>query len=426
MVTEAENQLLTRTGPGTPGGDWMRQYWQPIAVAEEIPMGGRPMPLRVLSENLVLFRDEDGKLGLLQRHCPHRCSDLSFGRIEDGGLRCLYHGWLFDVKGNCIEQPGEPPESKFKDEVKAIAYPVRETGGLIFAYMGKGEPPAFPDYEPFRYGDEHRVSRRFMINCNYLQALEGGFDPVHLSYLHRPLKRKDARPIPGSDNKSADNYYAGDRRPTLEFDHTDYGIRIYSIRASGPDKKYVRVTNYIFPDCVAIVGQEGRIGEGYSMHWHVPVDDEHNMRFDLVFNRTQPVDKEKHRERWKQDYGPNGQLRSLDNRYFQDPELMRTSNFTGMGDSFPIHDAFASESMGPIQDRTKENLATSDRIIAQARRLIVDSINKVQQGQPPLHCMRGSNTSDVSNIVVVSEVIPNDVSHKEFWKTKVRRPQAAE
>lgn len=425
MTTQAENDLLTRTGPGTPGGNWMRQYWQPVAVADEVPLGGRPVPLRVLSENLVLFRDQAGQLGLIQRHCPHRGSDLSFGRIEDGGLRCLYHGWLFGVNGKCLEQPAEPPESKFKDSIKAVAYPVREAGGLVFAYLGKGEPPVLPDYEPFRVGDEHRIARRFAINCNYLQALEGGYDPAHLSYLHRPLKRKDTRPIPGSD-KSADNYYAGEIRPTLDFERTDYGIRSYSIRPSGPDKKYVRITNFVFPDCVAIVGQEGRIGVGFSMHWHVPIDDTHNMRFDLVFNRAQPIDKDKYRSRWKDDYGPNGELRTLENRYFQDPALMQTSNFTGMGDSFPVHDAFACESMGPIQDRTQENLATTDRIIAQARRLILDSIKQVEQGELPLHVIRGDRPNDMSHVVVVSEVIANEIDHKEVWKAKIVRPQAAE
>ena len=425
MTTQAENDLLTRTGPGTPGGKWMRQYWQPVAVADEVPLGGRPVPLRVLSENLVLFRDEAGQLGLIQRHCPHRGSDLSFGRIEDGGLRCLYHGWLYGVNGKCLEQPAEPPDSKFKDTIKAVAYPVREAGGLVFAYLGMGEPPVLPDYEPFRVGEEHRIARRFVINCNYLQALEGGYDPAHLSYLHRPLKRKDNRPIPGSD-KSADNYYAGEIRPTLDFERTDYGIRSFSIRPSGPDKKYVRITNFVFPDCVAIVGQEGRIGVGFSMHWHVPIDDTHNMRFDLVFNRAQPIDKEKYRNRWKDDFGPNGELRALENRYFQDPALMQTSNFTGMGDSFPIHDAFACESMGPIQDRTQENLATTDRIIAQARRLILDSIKQVEQGELPLHVIRGNRSNDMSHVVVVSEVIANEIDHKEVWKAKIVRRQAAE
>ena len=220
---------------------------------------------------------------MLQRHCPHRCSAWSFGRIEDGGLRCLYHGWLFDVQGNCIEQPGEPPESKFKDEIKAISYPLREVGGLIFLYMGKGEPPAFPDYEPFRYSDDHRVSRRFMINCNYLQALEGGFDPVHLSYLHRPLKRKDYAHS-GSDNKSADNYYACDLRPMLEFEHTDYGIRIYSILLVRPGQEICPRHELCLPGLSSPSSvRKAASAKAIPMHWHVPVDDEHNMRFDLIF-----------------------------------------------------------------------------------------------------------------------------------------------
>ncbi|MGE5539330.1 MAG: Rieske 2Fe-2S domain-containing protein [Gemmatimonas sp.] len=425
MTTREENELLTRTGPGTPGGEWMRQYWHPVAVADELPLGGRPVPVRILSEDLVLFRDEFGALGLIQRGCPHRCTDLSFGRIEDGGIRCLYHGWLFDVKGNCLEMPAEPPESRYKDKVKARAYQVKEAGGLIFAYLGKGEAPELPDYEPLRVGEAHRIAQRQILNCNYLQAMEGGYDPAHLSYLHRPLKPKDRRPIPGSENKSADTYYAGSRRPNLDFERTDYGVRIYSIRDDN-EKKYVRITNYIAPDCVAIVGEEGRIGEGYSMHWHVPIDDTHNMRFDLIFNRARPIDKDWHRQRWQAVYGPNGERRTLENRYMQDPELMKTSNFTGMGDSFPIHDAFATESMGPIQDRTQENLATTDKIIVAVRRLILDNIAKVQAGEAPLHVVRDAADRDMSHMVVVSQVTGKDDDHKELWKTKVLPQRAAE
>lgn len=425
MTTREENELMTRTGPGTPGGEWMRQYWQPVALAEEVPAGSRPLPVRILSEDLVLFRDEAGALGLIQRHCPHRCTDLSFGRIEDGGLRCLYHGWLFNVKGNCLEQPAEPPESRYKDEVKARAYPCREAGGLVFAYLGKSAPPELPDYEPLRMDDDHRVAQRMPLNCNYLQALEGGYDPAHLSYLHRPLKRIDTRPVPGS-NRSADNFYAGDRRPQLDFERTDYGLRIFSIRDDTDGKKYVRVTNFVMPDVVAIVGNEGRVGAGYSMHWHVPIDDTHNMRFDLIFNRVQPIDKEKHRARWREALGPNGESRTLANRYLQDPEKMRTENFTGMGGSFPIHDAFATESMGPISDRTQEHLATTDKIIVQARRIILDSIARVQSGEAPLHRIARPEDRDVSHIVVVSEVLPKDADHKAHWRSKVAPAQAAE
>ena len=144
MTTREENELMCHTGPGTPGGNMMRRYWLPIGLTEELPQDGAPQPVMILSEKLVLFRDEQGRVGLLQRACPHRCTDLSYARIEDGGLRCLYHGWLFDVAGNCMEQPGEPPESTYKDEVKARSYPVIEKGGMIFTYLGKDTPPEFP------------------------------------------------------------------------------------------------------------------------------------------------------------------------------------------------------------------------------------------------------------------------------------------
>ena len=162
------------------------------------------------------------------------------------------------------------------------------------------------------------------------------------------------------------------------------------------------------------------------MHWHVPIDDTHNMRYDLVFNRVRPLDKDKNRERSKSNFAPNGELRSLENRYYQDPELMKTSNFTGMGDSFQVHDAFATESMGPISDRTTENLGTSDRIIVQARRMILDAIDDVQAGKQPLHVIRAPEKNDCTNITVVSQVVSNDVDHHDLWKAKVAKPQAAE
>src|SRR5215208_927266 len=155
MLTQEENELLTRIGPGTPGGDMMRRYWQPAALSEELPRGGAPLPVRLLGEDLVLFRDEDGRPGLLGLHCSHRGADLSYGRLEDGGLRCLYHGWLFDVGGRCLEQPGEPAGSTFHERIRHTAYPCQELGGVVFAYLGPGEPPLLPAYEPFAVPDAH-------------------------------------------------------------------------------------------------------------------------------------------------------------------------------------------------------------------------------------------------------------------------------
>lgn len=426
MTTHEENVLMTRTGPGTPGGTMMRRYWLPVALSEDVAQGAALLALTVLSQKLVLFRDEAGRPGLLQRHCPHRRTDLSFGRIEDGGLRCLYHGWLWDVAGNCLEQPGEPPDSTYKDEVKARSYPLVEKGGMIFAYLGADAPPEFPDWEFLDAAPAHRYLSREVINCNYLQAIEGNIDPVHLSYLHRPLKRVDTRPVPGSE-KSADQFYAEERRPVLDFEDTDYGIRIFSVRGAGTDKQYLRITNFVMPCQALIVGNEGRVNEGYASHWHVPIDDNHNMRFDFVFNRVRPVDKTKYETREADVWGPDGTARrGLDNRYFQSREKMQTDNFTGMGGSFNVHDAFATESMGPITDRTEEHLATSDRIIVRARRQVLEAIRDVEAGKEPRGVIRDPAKRSRAHAVVVSEVLPKGVDPKLHWKTRTAAGRAAE
>jgi len=403
----------------------MRRYWLPVAVSTEVTRAG-PVPVRILGENLVLFRDESGRVGLLQRHCPHRCTDLSFGRLEDGGLRCLYHGWLYDVKGNCLEQPAEPPESTYKDEIKALSYPCHEEGGLIFTYMGKGQSPEFPHYSCFDVPESNRWIMRSVINCNYLQALEGNIDPAHLSYLHRPAERVDQRNVPGS-NKSADMFYAEDRRPNLDFEDTDFGIRIFSVRRSDDDKQYVRTTNFLMPCAAAIVGNEGRVNEGYAIHWHVPIDDYHNARFDYVHNRVRPMDKAKYDARFGNRTGPDGVTpRMLENRYLQDREAMQSENFTGMGRSFNVHDAFAVESMGPISDKTQEHLATTDRIIVRARWQLLEAIKDVNEGKEPRGVRRDPAANDFSHMVVLSEVLPKSVDYKRAWMNRIVTKNAAE
>src|SRR4051812_35773888 len=156
MLTREENDLLTRTGPGTPCGELLRRYWQPVALAEELPPGGFPIPIEIMGEQLVLFRDDQSRIGLLDLHCSHRAADLSYGRVEDGGLRCIYHGWLYDVNGRCLETPAEPEGSNLKLTIRHPAYPCQEAGGVIFAYMGPGEPPLLPAYGAFQVTDEHR------------------------------------------------------------------------------------------------------------------------------------------------------------------------------------------------------------------------------------------------------------------------------
>jgi phenylpropionate dioxygenase-like ring-hydroxylating dioxygenase large terminal subunit len=216
----------------------MRRYWQPVALAEELPHGGNPLKVKVFSEELVLFRDDQGRPGLLGIHCSHRGTDLSYGRVEDGGLRCVYHGWLYDIRGRVLEQPGEPGGGAHRHEIRHLAYPCQEAGGVIFAYMGPGEPPLLPNYEFLTVPEEHRTVTKILVHCNYLQGNEGNIDPVHLSFLHQYLEEaevKRPRIVQGSD--ASDNALLGkDLAPTLEVELTDFGLRVYSIRRAASDK----------------------------------------------------------------------------------------------------------------------------------------------------------------------------------------------
>jgi len=198
MMTQEENRLLTEIGPATPCGEFMRRYWQPAALAEELPAGGAPLPIKLLGEELVLFRDSEGRPGLLALHCSHRGADLSYGRLEDGGLRCIYHGWLYDRSGRCLEQPGEPAGSTFHTRIRQTAYPCEELGGVVFAYLGPGEPPLLPAYDFLTAPMDHRFVTKLFQDCNYLQGNEGNQDPVHLSYPS-DRSRPDPRRGPGGD-----------------------------------------------------------------------------------------------------------------------------------------------------------------------------------------------------------------------------------
>jgi phenylpropionate dioxygenase-like ring-hydroxylating dioxygenase large terminal subunit len=423
VLTQEENRLITLTGPGTPGGALMRCYWHPVALSEELPPCGAPMPIKTLGEELVLFRDERGRPGLLGLYCSHRCADLSYGRIEDGGLRCLYHGWLYDIEGRCLDQPAEPPESRYKNEIRHLAYPVIERAGLLFAYMGKGEPPLLPGYEFLNAAPSHLYLQKTYMECNYLQAVEGDLDPAHLSYLHRTSLRPFAtrRTVPGS-SRSAASLICEDRRPRLESERADFGVRNYAIRTSGDGQRYVRINNFIMPNKVAAVGNEGRTGEGYTFHWHVPVDDECHVRFDVFFNRVRPAERERYDRETETEMIGHRYRRNKRNRYLQDRQQMKL-NFSGMGDHFAVQDAWAAESPGPIHNRSREHLGTSDIHIVAARRQLLAGIADVESGREPVHVIRDPAEDDMSHIVVVSEIIPPGVDHRLFWKTKARERQ---
>ncbi|MGH8742397.1 MAG: Rieske 2Fe-2S domain-containing protein, partial [Burkholderiales bacterium] len=190
MISAEQNELMTRIGPGAPAGELLRNYWQPVALTDELH-GARPVKaLRILGENLVLFRERN-QYGLLERHCPHRGADLAYGRLEDGGLRCAFHGWLFDTTGKCLATPAEPPGSRLCEHIRQRAYPVTERSGILFAYLGAGQPPAFPHFDCFVAPGEYTFAFKGYWDCNWLQALEVGIDPAHASWLHKFFEDED-------------------------------------------------------------------------------------------------------------------------------------------------------------------------------------------------------------------------------------------
>ncbi len=422
MLSQEENDLLTRTGPGTPGGNLLRHYWQPVALAEELPANSAPLALRIMSEDLVLFRDDDGKLGLLGLHCSHRRADLSYGRVENGGLRCLYHGWLFDRHGNCLEQPCEAPGKSFCEKVRHPAYPCQERAGIIFAYMGSDEPPLFPRYEPFLAPAGHLLVTKIFHECNYFQANEGNLDPSHVSYLHRQANVPEnlKRTVQGSDGKLPLALYETDVAPDIEAEETDYGVRIFALRKTEDARTFMRVTNFILPNMATIPGPMS--GDGYNLYWHVPIDDTHHWRYDIVFRRSAPMEEKDIRRNQEildeltPDYRPK---RNRANRYLQDREAMKTWSFSGMGRIFNVQDSAIVEGSGPIADRTQEFLGSSDRAIIAVRRQVLRAIRDVQAGREAPHVIRDAHVNRFAHLMVVSEVITDGSDWQNFWKKKL-------
>jgi len=383
MLTQHQNDLLTRTGPGTPGGRLLRAYWQPVAIDRDLPPGGPPLHVRILGEDLVLFRDEKGRPGLLGLRCPHRKADLSYGRIEGGGIRCVYHGWAFDIHGRCLEQPGEPRNSNYKDRIRHTAYPCIEVPGLILTYMGQGEPPALPPFPFFSAPRTHVWTRRMINECNYLQGSEGNVDPQHLSFLHR---------VDTGAQVTYGSYLASDEAPAIDVEQTPWGLRVETSRDIGESQRYVRTTNFIMPNNGSFVGVplvDPKIAppdsnDGYSLNWHVPLDDYNHMKYAIVYRISGPVDPD-----LQERYIANGLepdlswKRNRQNRYLQDREEMRTSTYLGMGANFQDHDRWVTESMGPIVDRTTENLGATDRAVIAMRRQMLAAIEAMEKGEKP-------------------------------------------
>lgn len=417
MLTREQNELLTRTGPGTPMGTLFRRYWIPALLAEEVA-GPDCDPVRVelLGEKLIAFRDSEGRLGLLDEFCSHRTASLYFGRNEECGLRCAYHGWKYDVDGNCVDMPSEPEGTKFRTKIKQRAYKAVEAGGLIWAYMGDpAKEPPLPDLEWMTLNPERRfISKRRQFS-NYLQAMEGGIDSSHVSFAHRFNLDDDPLHTGTEGNK----YLKADTRPKFEVSESDGGLLIGARRNADEDHYYWRITQWMMPWYTIIppFGTHNPMGG----HAWVPINDESCWAWSWNYHPTEDFgDREItalnggdgiHVKYKPGTYDP---LAEKANDYLMDREAQRRKEtFSGIA-GIAAQDFSLQESMGVICDRTKERLGTSDAAIILARRRLLAAVDDVDS--PDLPGLDPAHTNVRSTSILLRKEVPfhegaSDVLH---------------
>ena len=386
MLSTDQNELVTRTNKGTAMGEVFRRYWLPALLSKELPMPDcPPVRLKVLGERLVTFRDTQGNLGAIDEFCAHRGVSLWFGRNEEGGLRCPYHGWKYDVTGKCLEVPSEPAESRFCDKVKLASYPLVERGGVIWIYMGPSEhKPPLPEWEFATVPAEQTFMSKRIQESNWLQGLEGGIDSSHVSFLHSGGLKHD----PLFKGSKGNEYNLGDLRPHFDVAETDGGLLIGARRKAEPGQVYWRVTPWILPSFMMVPPRADHPVHG---HFWVPIDDENCWAWSFDYHPTRPLTAEEVAAmrggagiHCKYEPGTFIPLANKSNDYLMDRERQKTGELYSGIESIAIQDSSLQESMGPIQDRTRETLTTTDRGIVQARRkLIAVATRLLESGTPP-------------------------------------------
>lgn len=406
MFSRAENELLTRVGAGTAMGMLMRRYWMPALLSEEIPVPDcPPVRVRLLGENLVAFRDSEGRVGLLGEHCSHRGTSLFFGRNEGCGLTCIYHGWKYDVEGHVLETPAEPPDSDFKKKIQHTSYPCREIAGIVFTYMGPPEKvPLFPTYEWVSLPAERMHVVKSYLQCNYLQGIEGDFDSSHTTFLH-------------CNNLADLTRLNRDGAPDLEAEETGYGMRAISIRKLGENQSYVRISPFIMPAFSIVPGPAtARFDENDSraFRFWVPIDDTSTW-FYILTMRDRPFSDDERASARSWIDSSYRRIRNAGNGYLQDRELQKSRSYSGIKAVIPAEqDGCATESMGPIYDRTREHLGYSDKTIIALRRVLLQAVKAVQAGREPPHIVRDAKLNDFSRLRAVKGIVPANGSWREL------------
>ena len=381
MLTDDRNKLVTETGAGTPMGELFRRYWIPFLLSDEVgEPEGAPVHVKLLSERLLAFRDSNGKLGLIDEFCAHRRVSLWFGRNEEGGI----HGWKYDVSGNCMEIPSEPDTSKFCTEISLTSYPCVERGGIVWTYMGPPEDqPAPPAFEWATVPESHRFHSKRLEECNYLQALEGGIDSSHVGFLHSGELRSD----PLHHGSKGSDYHLSDMKPKFEVRESPGGLNI-GVRRDAEDAQYYwRITPWIMP-WYTIVPPYG----DNPLHGHawVPIDDENCFAWTFSYHPARPLNELEldvmhkggslHVQQIPGTFRP---VANRDNDYLMDRTAQEAGTAYSGVKGIALQDASLQESMGPISDRSRENLVMTDRAIGMARRQLRKAALDLENGKRP-------------------------------------------
>jgi phthalate 4,5-dioxygenase len=424
MLRKEQNDLLTLTGPGTPCGKLFRSYWLPVLLAEELPDNDCP-PVRVklLSERLLAFRDSEGRFGLIDEFCAHRGVSLWFGRNEEAGLRCPYHGWKYDVTGQCIEVPSEPEESGFCQRVKLKSYPLLERGGVLWTYMGEPEKqPPLPEWEFATVPPRHRYISKRTQESNWLQALEGGIDSSHVSFLHRG----DLNTDPLFKGAKGNQYNMADSRPVFEVVESAGGLYIGARRNAENDQYYWRITQWVMPSFTMIAPRGTHSVHG---HFWIPIDDENCWTWSFDYH---PIRELTDAEVAAMKDGKSIYVKFVpgtwrprankDNDYLIDRAAQKAGKTYSGVEGIAMQDASLQESMGPVVDRTKENLVSTDNGIIMARHRLLRSVKalndkgEVPPGVDPAH----------QKVRSAAVVLPRDKAFKDAAKDAlVARPGVA-
>ena len=393
MLRKEQNDLLTQTGPGTPGGAFFRSYWLPALLAEELPSNDCP-PVRVklLSERLLAWRDSQGRYGLMDEFCAHRGVSLWFGRNEEAGLRCPYHGWKYDITGQCIDVPSEPADSGYCQRIKLKSYPLIERGGILWTYMGPPDKqPPLPEYEIVHVRPQQRFVAKRLQECNWLQALEGGIDSSHVSWLHRGELNTD----PLFKGSRGNQYNLNDSRPVFEVVENPGGLYIGVRRNAENNNYYWRITSWVMPSYTMIPPRGNHPVHG---HFWVPIDDENCWAWSFDYHSTRDLTETEVQamQDGKGIYvkfvpGSYRPLQNKDNDYLIDREAQKAGRYYSGVEGIAMQDASLQESMGPVVDRTKENLVSTDNGIIMARHRMLKAVKAlmdkgtVPPGVDPAH-----------------------------------------